>query len=232
MIRNFVVTSTFFTVFFLVSCQSSSSTPVTSTQNVLPKATYLSTPNTQFTFTPAPSAIFWVIEITPVITSTPVVVNVNTEKELNFVIRNQIYPYPCFGYNFAKAPLTDVNHASMLYFVEVNTQFDSKEYMVEEIADNQDGSRRAWVACNNANHCEDKIYVQDSESAQVYEITWEDQMFWRPIQGITWINTDILTLLQSANPDHALVMAIDVAKREVLYEGVIFPDYTCTTPNP
>lgn len=214
-----VITFSFFTLFFLIACQPSKPIPVTST----PHST---------SALPSPSATFRIPVITPVTTATPIIAKVSTDKELSFIIQNQIYPYPCFGYNFAKAPLTDVNHASKLNFVEVNAQPDSREYLVEEIADNANRSRKAWVACNNADHCEDKIYIEDNKSKKVYEITWEDQMFWRPIQQITWINNDILTLLQSTNPDHALVMAINFDKREVLYEGIIFPDYACTAPTP
>jgi hypothetical protein len=182
--------------------------------------------------TPISLATFRIPVTTPIITATPITAKVSTDEELNFIIRKRIYRYPCFGYNFAKEPLTEVNHASKLNFVEVNFQPDSQKYIVEELAYNTNGSRRAWIACDNGDHCEDKIYVQDNKTEKVYEITWEDQMLWRPIQWITWINNDILTLLQSANPDHALVMAINVDKREVLYEGIIFPDYVCTTPTP
>ena len=208
-----------------MACQSSKQTPS-------PTETYFFTATPHFTFTPSQSATFRIPEITPKITATPISAEIDTEEDLNLIIRKQIYPYPCFGYNFAKSPLTDVNHASELYFVKVDVQPNPQKYLVEEIADNANGSRKAWVACDNADHCEDKIYVQDNKSKEVYEITWEDQMFWRPIQWITWINNDILTLLQSANPDHALVMAINIEKREVLYQGIIFPDYACATSTP
>ena len=233
--KNREIAIYFFIVTILMACQPSKPMYNVSTQIPLPTETHFFTATPHFTVTPAhpsPSATFRIPEIMPKITATPIIAKIDTEEDLNFIIRKQIYPYPCFGYNFAKSPLTDVNHASELHFVEVDVQPDPKKYLVEEIADNANGSRKAWVACDNADHCEDKIYVQDVKSKKAYEITWEDQMFWRSIQWITWINDNILTLLQSANPDHALVMAINIDKREVLYQGIIFPDYACATSTP
>lgn len=228
-----IIAFSFITTFFLIACQSSKPVPVFSTQTLIPTATrpFTATPQPTF-YTPVPLATFRILIQTPVITSTPIVAKISTAKDLNFVIQHQIYPYPCFGDNFAKAPLTDANHASKLNFVEVNVQLDSNKYLVEEIAENASGNQKAWVACNDADHCEDKLYVQEYKSEKVYEITWEGQMLWRPIQRITWINNDILTLLQSANPDQFLVMAINFAKREVLYEGIIFPENACAISTP
>jgi hypothetical protein len=234
-VKNRVIAIWFFTIFFLVACQLLKPAPIASTQYPLPTGThpFTSTPHfTLFTLAPPPSATYRIPVTTPEITATPIFAKVSTDKDLEFIIEKQIYPYPCFGYNFTKSPLTDINHASKLNFIEVDFQPDSKKYIVEEIANNANGNRKAWVACDNADNCKDKIYVQDNKSKKVYEIDWEDSMPWRPIQWITWINSDILTFLQSANPDQALVMAINFDERKVLYEAIIFPDYACITPTP
>ena len=177
--------------------------------------------------TPIPTVTFL---ITPKITATPINASIETDDDLNQLIE-QLYPMPCIGFNFAKSTKTDVLHASKLNLIEVDLQPDSKQYWVSEVADNVDQSRRAFVACK-PELCQDKIYVQNRKTGIVYEIDWDHRMPWRPIQWITWINNDTLSFLQSSNPDHALIIAINFDKSEVLYEAIVFPDYYCVTSTP
>ena len=208
----------FILTLFVAACQSSK-------QFFIPTETPILT-STPFLFdTPTPTTTKL---ITPKITATPILANINTDDDLKRLVK-QIYPFPCIGYNYAKAPLSDVNHASKLNFIEVDIHPDPKQYWVSEIADNIDGNRQAFVACK-PEFCQEKIYVQDDKSQKVYEIDWEARMPWRPIQWVTWINNDTLAFLQSANPDHASIVVINFENKEVLYQAAIYPDYACTTP--
>ena len=211
---------------FLTACQSSAQVLIsTETPSITETPLFTTTPFLSDTPTQTQTVL-----IIPKITATPIIKSFNSDDDLKNLI-NQIYPFPCIGYNYAKAPLSDVNHASELTFIEVDVQPDPNKYWVSEIADNADGSRQAFVACK-PDFCQDKIYVQDKKSQKVYEVDWDARMAWRPIQWITWINDSILVFLQSANPDHAMVLAVDFEKREVLYQAVVFPDYACRTPTP
>ena len=205
-----VIAAWLITVLILMACQSSS-----------PSSIPLSSET---------SASRAKVVITPKITATPIVAKISKDGDLEHLVE-QLYPMPCIGYNFAKAPLSDVNHASTLNFIEVDIQPDSNKYWISEVADSADGSRQAFVACE-PEFCQDKLYVSDHQTATVYEIDWEARMPWRPIQWVTWINNDIVAFLQSSNPDHALLLAINFDKREVLYEAVVFPDYYCATSSP
>jgi hypothetical protein len=205
---------------FLSGCKAASQLPATPASTPIPSAVPTIVPTSVPTPTLTPTVL-----ITPKITATPIVAMINTDDDLKRLVK-QIYPMPCIAYNFAKAPLSDVNHASKLNFIEVNIQPDPKHYWVSEIADNADGSCQAFVACR-PEFCQDKIYVQDDETRKVYEIDWEARMPWRPIQWVTWINNDTFTFLQSSNPDQALMIVINFDKREVLYEAIIFPDNFC-----
>lgn len=164
------------------------------------------------------------------ITATPIKQEFASDGELK-TLMHQIYPYPCMSYNYANEPLSAVNHASTLAFIEADVQPDPQKYWVSEVADNVDGTRTAFVACS-PEFCQEKIYVQDNSTKKVFEVDWDARMPWRPIQWITWVNNDTLVFLQSANPDHAMVLAVDFEKREVLFQAVVFPDYACQTVTP
>ena len=118
-----------------------------------------------------------------------------------------------------------------LEFLDVDIQPDSNVYWISEIADNVDKSRQAFVACE-PELCQDKIYVKDFESNNVFEINWEWRMPWRPIQWITWVNDDILVFFQSSNPWFGQIIAVDFIERNNLFAAVVYPDYYCSTPTP
>jgi hypothetical protein len=213
-VKRIIIAAWLIAVLIFTACQSSVQAPVPS-----------STPLPAETSTSQPKAV-----ITPKITATPIVAKINTDDDLEYLVE-QLYSIPCIGYNFAKAPQSDLNHASTLNFIEVDIQPDHNRYWVSEIADSADGSRQAFVACE-PEFCQDKLYVSDEKTEKVYEIDWEARMPWRPIQWVTWINNDTLAFLQSSNPDHALLFAFNFEKKEVLYEAVVFPDYYCATLTP
>jgi len=219
-VNRIAIAGWFILTLFVAACQSSKQVFISTETPIL-----TSTPLLYDTPTPTTTKL-----ITPKITATPILANINTDDDLKHLVK-QLYPFPCIGYNYAKAPVSDVNHASKLNFIEVDIHPDQKQYWVSEIADNIDGNRQAFVACK-PELCQDKIYVQDDKSQKVYEIDWEARMPWRPIQWITWINNDTLAFLQSANPDHASIIVINFERKEVLYQAVIYPDYACTTPTP
>ncbi|MBN1451066.1 MAG: hypothetical protein JW963_08640 [Anaerolineales bacterium] len=210
---------------FLAACQSL--TQVSISTDTFLTGTPFHTSTSLLSDTPLPTAT---VLITPKITATPILATINTDDDLIRLIE-QIYLLPCIGFNFAESPPPDVLHVSKLNFIEVDVQPDPNIYWISEIADNADGSRQAFVACE-PEFCQDKLYIQDDKTEKVYEIDWESRMPWRPIQWVTWINNDILAFLQTSNPDHALLVAVNFDKREVLYEAVVFPDYYCATSTP
>ena len=214
-------------VFLIIlgACQSTASV-LLSTETLLPIETATATLVPAVIDTPTPTAT---VMITPMITATPIVARIDSIADLDHLI-HEIYSYPCIGFNFAEFPSADLQ-PSRLEFIDTNIQPDSKLYWVSEIADNVDHSRQAFVACDPT-LCQDKIYVKVFNTTEEYEINWDARLPWRPIQDVTWINNNILAFFQSANPDHGLIVAVDVDRRKILYEAVVFPDYYCTPFTP
>ena len=220
--KNSEIMVCFFITLLLVACQTLKSMPITSTQNPLPTRS-----NPSSTLSPAspssPSATFPSPRITPKITATPIVATIRTDNDLESLIE-KIYPSSCIGLNFAKASQSDMPHASKLDFIEiVNVQ--PTPYWVSEIAYNPDGSRKAWVACDNPNGCMERLYVQDVKSKKIYEINWEWQF--ADTYDVIWINSDMLVFI-----NRNIIMAINFEQRKVVYEAVIFPYYYCATTTP
>jgi len=206
----------------IVACQSSVlASTATEVFSSIEKSTFTMTLLPTSTPTQMPAVL-----ITPIITATPFNAIINADADVDQLI-GKIFPGLCIGFNFAEFPSVDLQ-PSKLEFIEADVQPDPKLYWVSEIADSADKSRQAFVACK-PEFCQDKIYVKNANTGKVFEINWDARMPWRPIQWITWINSDILTFFQSSNPDHGLIIAVNVDKREVLYESVVFPDYVCST---
>lgn len=150
----------------LVACLPSEAVPVR-TQISLPTETRTPTSKSLITDTLIPTAIKL---ITPDITATPITAIVNSDDDMESLIR-QIYPeFPCIGYNYAKE--SSEKPPPKLDFVEVDIQPDSKLHWISEIAENANNSRQAFVACE-PELCQDKIYVKDFKSNKVFEINWE-----------------------------------------------------------
>jgi len=214
----------------LVACQPlSTPTPVFFSES-LPVETPISPPSTVSANTsvgPTATAIL----ITPEVTATPIYEFIGSKDDLERLVRN-LYTWwsPCIGQNFAEiSPETPLSYS--IEFVEVAVQPNPQEYWISEIADNIDKSLQAFVACD-PEFCQDKIYVLDIETKKVYEIKWETQFPWRPIESVIWINENILAFYQSINPQRAQIVVVDIDERKYLYHAFVFPDYFCSTITP
>jgi hypothetical protein len=122
-------------------------------------------PKSSNTLTATPAATFY---ITPRVTATPVTETINTEDDLDKIVR-RIYSWwsPCIGYNFAKESSEDSIFIGELTFLEVSIEPHTDKYWVSEIADNFDKSRQAFVLCEQT-FCQDKIYFKDNDTQKIY----------------------------------------------------------------
>jgi len=163
-----------------------------------------------------PTVTWWV---TPQITATPISVTLNENIKIDDVIK-QLHPGICTSFNLAiETPQpVDVPPPYTLKFIEVNEQPNPNLYYYEEIADNIDKSRQAFIACKPES-CQDKVYVKENKTGKVYEIDF-GAMTWRPIQWLTWINNDTLVFAQSSNPHYGLIVAVNLDKKEYQYYGM------------
>ena len=151
---------------FLTACQSSAQVLIsTETPSITETLLFTTTPFLSDTPTQTQTVL-----IIPKITATPIIKSFNSDDDLKNLI-NQIYPFPCIGYNYAKAPLSDVNHASELTFIEVDVQPDPNKYWVSEIADNADGSRQAFVATIDSQRKTTLINIETKEVLATLENT-------------------------------------------------------------
>jgi hypothetical protein len=177
---------------------------------------------------PTPTATWWV---TPVITATPLDVVFDSNMTVEKVIR-QMHPGICTGSNLAIAPPPpkDLPFPFPLKFVQVEGAPDRTSYYFHEIADNIDGSRQAFIACN-PEECQDKVYVRDTTTEEVLEIEF-GAVPGRPILWLAWINRDTLVFTQSSNPHYGLVVVIDFDKRQYQYYGMASDECSGRTPSP
>ena len=196
--------------------------------NTAVPTTITTLPQTATSISPTPTATWW---MTPAITATPLNIVLAKDTEIRNVIM-QLHPTLCAGANLAieTPPPQDVPAPYPLKFVEVNDPPDPNSYYFEEIADNSDNSRRAFIACK-PEKCQDDVYVKDNQTDTVYKIGF-GAMSWRPIQWLTWINKDTLLFTQSSNPHYGLIVAINVDKQEYQYYGMASDEYQCVSSTP
>lgn len=195
---------------------------------VIPSETV--TPSQAFTpIPPTPTPTWW---MTPEITATPLDLVLDTNTNIRDVIM-QLHPDMMAGMNIAilTPPPRDVP-PSPLEIIEVNDPPDPNSYYFEEIADNIDNSRRAFVACK-PDKCVDNLYIRDNQTGRVYVIDF-GAMTWRPIIWLSWINKDTLIFGQSSSPHYARILAIDFPRKVYQYYGMACDQYQCpqSTPTP
>ena len=135
-----------------------------------------------------------IVQQTPLRTATPMNINRSSIDEITQLF-NRLYPMTACRIDLLARPLgpvlTETFKAPQPEFIEVNLKTDQDIQNVEEVADNNDKSYQAFVACNQK-LCQPKIFVKNLTNGKVYEINWEERFSYRDIQAIIWINHDVL----------------------------------------
>ena len=235
MIKRFLFIAIFLLAILLASCASpiskyqTSATITDTNQIILQPSVTLAPLGTDTPELPWP---------TPQITATAIEVNVNSNDVLNRLFERMYSITACktdlltnyFG--GLPAPVEVSTVRPFVEFIEVNVHSDPYMKLISEIADNDDRSYQAFVACENSENCHPKIFVRSYKIGKVYELNWSERMAWRPIEGIIWIDHSVLAFSQSDSPEMAQVIAVDVEKKDFVYYSVVDYDCPLSTPTP
>lgn len=159
----------------------------------------------------------------PEITATPIHIDVSSKNVLNDRFKSLYFITAC-KQDLLAGPLeplpTETFKAPKPEFIEVDARSNPYVYSISEIADNDDHSYQAFVACE-ADNCHPKIFLKNSTDGEIYEINWNGRMSWRDIGGVIWINHDVVAFFQSNSPQVGQVLAVDVEKKDFVYYSLI-----------
>jgi|GEM_PF-6152120 hypothetical protein len=114
-------------------------------------------------------------------------------------------------------------------FIEKETDFGSASIWSSAIAENENLSLKAFIACIpleiNSKACGDSVIIKDSILRKTYEVKFYGQSSNRPTYMIGWIGNEILTFWQNNSPATSTIVAIDIKNRTYAYLALYF--YWC-----
>ncbi len=112
-------------------------------------------------------------------------------------------------------------------FGMVKTPSPSKPIQREHITANQRRSWKAFTVCvpmpEQSAQCQDKLYVEDIQASQTYEIQTTCFLPWRPFSSFVWLTDDILVFDQWATPHFGHHYAVDMREGRLVLASP-FPD--------
>lgn len=231
-INRILVKSLLFCIVVLVSCNSFSNNinnGVTKTSaSDFNSMTPSTSPSTTESFTPEKTLEVWP---SPIVTATPINIDIDSKEAIEHLFDRIYFMTACktnlLAGSYGLIP-TESFVSPKPEFIEVNPQSNPDMQYVNEMADNEDKSYHAFVACNRE-LCQPKIYVEKISDGKVYEINWKERMPWRDIQAIVWIDHDVLAFYQSNSPYVSQVLAVDVEKKNFVYFSLV--QYNCPLPS-
>ena len=101
------------------------------------------------------------------------------------------------------------------------------------ITTNQRGSSNAFLACapesEGSSQCHDRVFVENIETGQLFELQDECFLPWRPYTNLGWSTDEILVFDQWANPNYGHHFAVLITSGELI-EVWAFNDQNNPTP--
>jgi hypothetical protein len=97
-------------------------------------------------------------------------------------------------------------------FIETTVGPDLDWY--SDCATSTNGTYRVFTACNS-NLCQDRVFIENLDTGQVFEFLFSARLTWRPISNMRWLDNDVLVFDQWSQPHYGFVFAVDIREQEL-----------------
>ena len=135
-------------------------------------------------------------------------------------------------YNNERGSCDEIEHLNYssedipIVFRDITTEADLSKLEIQELADNIDGTYRAYVLseyfceAKNSDCRKNIIYWQNKVNNQIYQIEWVKKKLYL-YRSTIWMGKNILVIREAAFPGSYGIVGIDVEKQELVYYGVV-----------
>lgn len=163
------------------------------------------------------------LSITPIITATPILVEIATEKGIQEIVERVYKVNPLCRLDLLK--LENESYSPQDFTLEkIAISLELGKFDKWEIAENPSKTFSAFIACEKQS-CQPRLFIGNNKNSIIQEFNWTGKMPYRPIARIIWIGDEILSFTQLANPDKLVIVTLDVKNEKILFYWLV--NYSC-----